>query len=299
MAKNFFKRYIWLIDTVNRRGPIPFEEISRQWEMSAINDEGGPLPERTFHNHRLAIEDMFGIEIKCDRAAGYYIANSDDLEGEGLRAWLLESMSLNNLLSESRELRDRILFEEIPSSQKWLPLFLEAIQGSNAVEISYQSYRSGKCSTFTIWPYCLKLFRKRWYVLARSVATEDLRIYSLDKRMQNAEVLKERFRLPAKFSAEKYFNKLFGVIATGNEPEIVRIKIPADQVGYYESLPLHFTQKKVSATDEYTVFEYYLAPTYDFKQELLGKGSLLEVLEPLWLRDFMIEEIGKMNALYD
>ena len=103
MAKNYFNRYVWLIDTINRAGHITLADISRKWEDSSLNDEGGPLAERTFHNHRIAIEDTFGIEIKCDRSLGYYIANSDELEGDGVRQWLLESLSLNNLMNESSD----------------------------------------------------------------------------------------------------------------------------------------------------------------------------------------------------
>ena len=114
MAKNYFNRYVWLIDTINRHGHISREEISRLWKQSSLNDTGEELYERTFHNHRGAILDTFGIEIKCDRSLGYYIANSDDLEGDGIRQWLLESLSMNNLLNESTDMRDRILFERIP-----------------------------------------------------------------------------------------------------------------------------------------------------------------------------------------
>ena len=163
MAKNYFNRYIWLIDTINRYGHIPREEISRLWERSPLNETGEELYERTFHNHRTAILETFGIEIKCDRSLGYYIANSDDLEGNGLRQWLLESLSLNNLMNESSDMRDRILFEKIPSSRRWLPVFVNAMRDGKAVEITYQSFRRDAPNTFTIHPYCLKLFKQRWF----------------------------------------------------------------------------------------------------------------------------------------
>ena len=35
MAKNYFDRYIWLIDTINRHGHISFKEIS--YNPAAIN----------------------------------------------------------------------------------------------------------------------------------------------------------------------------------------------------------------------------------------------------------------------
>ena len=103
MAKNYFNRYVWLIDTINRHGHISRKELSDLWENSPLNETGEELYERTFHNHREAILDTFGIEIKCDRSLGYYIANSDELEGDGVRQWLLESLSLNNLMNESSD----------------------------------------------------------------------------------------------------------------------------------------------------------------------------------------------------
>ena len=62
MAKNYFNRYVWLIDLIHRHRHIPLEEIGRQWERSALNEDRSLLAERTFHNHRVAIEDTFGIE---------------------------------------------------------------------------------------------------------------------------------------------------------------------------------------------------------------------------------------------
>ena len=71
MAKNYFNRYIWLIDLIQRSGHISFEDISRAWRRSTYNEYGENLSERTFFNHKKAIFDTFGIEIKCDRSLGY------------------------------------------------------------------------------------------------------------------------------------------------------------------------------------------------------------------------------------
>ena len=71
MAKNFFKRYIWLIDLISRRGYISLKDISKEWQKSPLNETRSPLSERTFFNHRDAIFDIFGIEIKNDRSLGF------------------------------------------------------------------------------------------------------------------------------------------------------------------------------------------------------------------------------------
>ena len=157
MAKNYFKRYIWLIDLINQRGHITRREINEKWQDSSINEyKEKEIPERTFHNHIASIFAIFGLEIKCDRTLGYYIANTEDLNGNGIQQWMLSSLSLNNLLNECKGMRDKVLFESVPSSEKYLSEILEAIRDCKAVTITYQSYQRPSATTFEAEPYCLK-----------------------------------------------------------------------------------------------------------------------------------------------
>jgi hypothetical protein len=298
MAKNYFNRYVWLIDTINRHGHISREEISRLWKRSSLNDTGEDLYERTFHNHRVAILDTFGIEIKCDRSLGYYISNSEDLDGDGIRQWLMESLSMNNLLNESSDMRDRILFERIPSCQKWLSIIVNAMRDGKAVEITYQSFWRDEPTTFTIHPYCLKLFKQRWYVLGRSEGYRSPWMYALDERMINVVPLKKALKKPAKFNAADFFSKYYGVILEDGKASPIRIKVMANQVKYIESLPLHDSQILVEKAPEYSIFEYHLVPTYDFRHEILSHGPDMEVLEPEDFRNQVKEDIALMYNNY-
>ena len=60
MISTTFNRYIWLVNTLIQAGRLTFEEISRKWERSSLG-EGKPLPIRTFHDHRKAVEELFQI----------------------------------------------------------------------------------------------------------------------------------------------------------------------------------------------------------------------------------------------
>ena len=299
MAKNYFDRYIWLIDTINRHGHISFKEISNLWAHSPINKLGeNYLPERTFHNHREAILDTFGIEIKCDRSLGYYIANSEDMEEDGIRRWLLESLSMNNLLNESRDMRDRILFEEIPSSQRWLTAIVNAMRDNKTIEMTYQSFNRTEPTTFEAHPWCLKLFKQRWYLLARSETYKEPRIYGLD-RIRAVNETKNALKIPKKFKADEFFSHYFGIIVDNCQPETIQLKVEASQVKYFKSLPLHSSQREIESTDEYTVFEYTIVPTFDFEQEVLSKGPRVEVLSPKSFRDVIHADIKSMLDLYE
>lgn len=298
MAKNYFNRYVWLIDTINRHGHISRQDLSDLWERSSLNETGEALYERTFHNHRTAIEDIFGIEIRCDRSLGYYLANGEDLEGDDVRQWLLESLSLSNILNESGDLRDRILFEKIPSSKRWLTGIVGAMRDGKAVEMTYQSFHSDAPSSFTAHPWCLKVFRQRWYMLALSEGYDHPRIYSLDRILDLRES-KAKLRMRKGFDAAAYFHDCFGIyVEEGRRSETVEIRVDASQVKYFESLPLHDSQEKVSEEPGHAVFRYRLVPTYDFRQEILRHGPTVEVLAPEWFRKEVMDDIAKMASRY-
>lgn len=80
--------------------------------------------------------------------------------------------------------------------------------------------------------------------------------------------------------------------------EKVKIKVSASQANYLRDLPLHKSQKEIKQTDEYSIFELYLRPTFDFQQELLWNGEYLEVLEPFWLRKEIAQKVRSMWNKY-
>ena len=299
MAKNYFNRYVWLIDLIYRRGHITMDEINEQWSRSSLNDMHEKcIPERTFFNHRNAIEEVFGIRIKCSRQLGYYIENSDDVMGSGLKQWMMQSLSLNNLANETSDLKERIVMDDVPSSQKWLADMIHAMRDGFKLEMTYQSFKKNEPSTFVFEPYCLRLFKLRWYVLGKSEHYDYPRMYALD-RVHGVSLTQEKFSLPDDFDAAGYFSNFYGASVNQEwEPSDVLIKVDARQAKYIRTLPIHHSQKEVMLDDEYSLFSFHLVPTFEFERELLSHGRHIEVLEPQWLRDGIADEVKDMAKSY-
>lgn len=293
MAKNFFKRYIWLVDLINRRKYVSFKEISEAWMRSPLNETGDPLSERTFFNHKDAIAGMFGIEILNDRSLGFYIGRSD-VGSDETSDWMLHTLCLNNVLHENADMKDRILMEKVPSSERFLTDIISAMRDFRVISLCYQSFRHPEPFCFNVRPYCVKYFKQRWYLLGDSDL--GLRIYSLD-RFVDMEELEEHFEIPKGFDAEEYFGNYFGVII-GEEPEDVKIRVVPDQVKYFRTLPLHGSQRETAQGDGSSVFSYHIAPTFDFVQEILSHGADVEVLEPAELRESIADIIAGMASRY-
>ena len=147
-------------------------------------------------------------------------------------------------------------------------------------------------------PYCVKVFKQRWYVTGFCRERNALRTFSLD-RIHSLTVLPTKFVYPADFDPAAYFASSFGIIAGDDfEVETVRLKVGGMHRLYVRALPLHPTQREVVLDDWYSVFECRMKPTFDLKQELLSRGDAIEVLAPQSLRDEIAKEIENMRVLY-
>lgn len=299
MAKDLFNRYIWLVDTIYRAGRITFEEINERWMKTEMSG-GEDIPLRTFHNHRKAIEEMFDINIECDKRDGYryFVENAEDMQKGGVRNWLLNTFAVNNLINESHHLKRRILFEEIPSGRKYLTPIIEAMRDNAVMEMTYQGFWHAEPYAFEVEPYCVKVFRQRWYMVGRSVSDGKIRIYSLD-RICDLQETDKKFDYPKDFEPQDYFAASFGIIVDESyDVETVRIAVYGGKCKYLRALPLHSSQQEVETGKDGSVFEYRLRPTYDFRQELLSCGDEVEVLEPQWFREEMRRIVERMGEYY-
>lgn len=299
MSKNQINKYVWLVETLYKAKKITLKEINRRWLETDLS-EGLEIPRRTFHTWKNTVEEMFGLVIMCDKHDGdrYYIENREDLEGEGLQRWLLNTMSVSNMLLENKSLNDRILLESIPSGQDFLATVMEAMKKNRLLEITYKGFGSESEHTFPVAPYCVKLFRQRWYLVGNKVDKGEIRIYSLD-RVLEAQLTDAPFSYPKDFSPEVYFEGCFGIIrGDGTGIEMVKIKVNAKQANYLRSLPLHPSQEETESNADYSIFTLHVRPTFDFQQELLWNGDTLEVLEPLWLREEIAGVVKRMGEMY-
>lgn len=284
-APKQFREYLWLINTIKKAHRITFAELSDKW---AESDFGGgvSLSRTTFNRHRDAVLDMFGIIIECDRINGYeyYIANQEVLKEDTVQNWLLKTLSVSNLLTESLSIQNRILLENIPSGGAVLQTVIKAMKDGFMISAEYRRYGVAEPKKFLMSPYCVKLFRQRWYALCRH-RNGFFGVFSLD-RFLRVELSEQRFEIDPDFDAAEYFSECFGIVSEVNAPAIPIIVRAFDSERYFlRDLPLHHTQREIATTDDYSDFEIVMRPTFDFSAHILSRGIMLKVIEPQWLAD--------------
>lgn len=297
---SLIQKYIWVVKTIHRAGRITLRELNEKWLDNVDLSGGLDLQRQTFDRWKGSILDIFGIVIDCEQCGryNYFIANPKVLERGEMRTWLLDTYGTVDALSNSLSIHDRILTEDVPSSQNFLTTVLEAMKTNSVLKVTHQSFGKNETKTFAVEPYCVKMSAQRWYLLARNVDKNYLRLYALD-RLIGVEMTDAKFNLPKGFNAKEFFSEYFGIMLNDKVP-VQRIVLRADEYHqhYMRTLPLHQSQREIFACDKYADFELHLRPTYDFYMKLMSFGNMIKVMEPQSLRDELCKWLRKTMEVY-
>lgn len=315
MVAELIGKYIWLIQTLTASGGqgLTFKELGEKYSRRF----GLDYSRRTFNNHRLAAEDLFGIEIECDRKTNrYFIPYGEDvMDNDESISWLINTFTVNNLLALGKErLSGRVSVEEIPSGQKHLTAIMQAMEEGRELEIRYGKYISQTQETLHIQPFAVKEHEKRWYLVAfcheRAATPEGKetgndnttawRVYGLD-RITSLKMTDITFKMPKDFDVEGIFSQSYGIYfpKAGQKPVTIRFKTTEEEAKYLRDLPIHKSQvEEGGSEDGGRVFRIRVIPNRNLTMEFCRHAGRLEVLEPEDVRNEVRDELEKAYRQY-
>ena len=296
--RNLISVYIWIVDTIQRYGAITLAQLNDLWVKSALGD-GNPIPRRTFFHYRDAIEEMFNISLKCNRSTFEYYIDEEESENDSrMQQWLLDSMSMSGMLTNSRDISHRIVLENVPSARQYLSVVIDAMRDNQRIKFSYKSYkRVNAVDGIVIEPYFVKIFKQLWYVVGMNVKDGIIKTYALD-RMSKLVITPETFKMPEGFDPADFFKDCFGIITSHTAPKDIVLRVSTTQAKYFRALPLHPSQQE-EIHDAYSIFRYKMRLTYDLKEEIMSHGSDVEVVSPPELKAQITSELKKALSNYN
>ncbi len=285
-ASSLFKEYVWLVNTISRVGRISLHEINERWLLTDMS-KGVPFSRSTFRRHRQAVEDMFGIIIECDAENRYYIDDISLMNSDSVPRWMLGTLAVSNIVSEARGLHDYILLESIPTEGEHLRMVVEAMRNGRKIKLEYRRYGNVAPKQWCVEPYCIKLFRRRWYLLcsftkddSEQEAKRLTMVLSFD-RIMHMELTEETFVVDSTFDAQAYFSEYFGVMVDSRTTaQRIVLRAYGNERYSLRDLPLHASQREVASGDDYVDYEVRLNPTSDFLAHILSRGRWLKVISP-------------------
>lgn len=311
MVSELIGKYIWLVQSLiaSGGGGMTFKELNEKYSRRF----GQAYSRRTFNNHRLAVADLFGIDIDCDRSTNrYFIPYSGDvLDNNESIGWLVNTFTVNSLLSLGKErLSGRVSVEEIPSGQKYLTAIMQAMEDGKELEIVYGKYSSDSSETLHVQPFAVKEHEKRWYLVAfcheragadrRNDDINAWRVYGLD-RITSLQVTDVSFRMPKDFDVDGIFSQSYGIYfpKAGQKPVTIRFKVTDEEARYLRDLPIHRSQMEENAAKgDGRIFRIRVIPNRNLTMEFCRHAGRLEVLEPESVRQEVREELEKAYKQY-
>ena len=311
MVSELIGKYIWLVQSLIAAGGggMTFKELNEKYSRRF----GQAYSRRTFNNHRLAVADLFGIDIDCDRSTNrYFIPYSGDvLDNNESIGWLVNTFTVNSLLSLGKErLSGRVSVEEIPSGQKYLTAIMQAMEDGKELEIVYGKYSSYSSETLHVQPFAVKEHEKRWYLVAfcheragadrRNDDINAWRVYGLD-RITSLQVTDVSFRMPKDFDVDGIFSQSYGIYfpKADQKPVTIRFKVTDEEARYLRDLPIHRSQvEENAAKGDGRIFRIRVIPNRNLTMEFCRHAGRLEVIEPEEVRLSVKEELEKAYKQY-
>ncbi len=179
----------------------------------------------------------------------------------------------------------------------WLDPLHKAIINKQTLKLTYQSFKARQAADIVLYPYLLKEYRNRWFLLAMNRKGKEIAIFALDRIQAITLLPDEPYRIHRSFHPQEYFKDIIGVTRNiGDNPIDITFLANAVQAPYIKTKPIHSSQTILEETKDGVIFSITVIPNFELERELIGFGEGLTVLTPL----FFVQRIKKkVRMLYD
>lgn len=172
---------------------------------------------------------------------------------------------------------------------------LQAILTKRVLKLRYTPYGKAQI-TATVYPYHLKEYNDRWYLIAQAKGYDSYAHYALDRIDDFEEVAIPYKEADTEFS--DYFDDVIGVTVPENDSEDIVLRISKPRFEYIRTKPLHLTQRIVEENDHFAVITINVKVNKELEALILSFGSDMEVLSPEGFRARIGEKIKVTNQKY-
>lgn len=185
------------------------------------------------------------------------------------------------LLNEE-DYSDIIQMEHLPfvKGRELIQEIVPAIQNKVEIEFRYQSHQSpekGKIKR-TVYPYLLKEYLNRWYLVAYYIDQPSIRTFALD-RIEGLSISNRRNYEAPSFDAKEYFKYSFGITTPNDqEPQLITLSFHPSQKHYLESQPIHHSQKVLIDSEDEFRLQIEVYPGEELNRALRAYGDMVKVL---------------------
>lgn len=164
---------------------------------------------------------------------------------------------------------------------EWLDVLHKAILSETVLQIAYQSFKARQAAEITFYPYLLKEYRNRWFILGMNKRGKEILTLALDRIQNVISLPDELYCKHLKFNPQEYFKDIIGVTRNvADKPDHIVFFANKVQAPYIATKPIHASQQMVETRKDGIIFSIDVIPNFELERELIGFGEGLVVLSP-------------------
>lgn len=181
----------------------------------------------------------------------------------------------------------------------WIPVLHDAILKKITLAIEYQSFKAKRSANIVVYPYLLKEYRNRWFLLCKNRKNSLIQIYALDRMLNVQTIPNEPYHISEGFEPETYFDDVIGVSKTPEQKPIrIILEMTKPEVNYVLTKPIHPSQTVLKETETSVIFQLTIIWNFEMEREILSFGEVMKIRGPKALQLKMKKRLEKMLGLY-
>ncbi len=274
------KRYHLIIELIKKSLYPSFEEIK-----DFLFENAFEISSRTIQRDIEQIRFEFGVEITYDiYKKGYYIDYDKSVDVETFIRFL-EIVGTAELLADSlKKSKDTLKYLSFDTAGGLIGInnlkpLLKATKEKRIVSFLHLNYQTNTLKDFLIYPYLLKEYQNRWYVIAFVPDLNEIRTFGID-RISDIEIKTQKFKRDKALKPKEVFDNIIGLFSADEKLEKIVLSFTPTQGKYIKSLPIHKSQEILIDNEKELRICLYIIPNFELKQQILMYGESVKVIEP-------------------
>lgn len=181
---------------------------------------------------------------------------------------------------------------------EYLDILYQSILNKNTISLTYKSFKARHAETFIYYPFMLKEFNNRWFVIGKKKQRMGIMNLALDRILAVEESSIPYINDP-NFDAETHFKHAIGVSVIPNHSgDEMEFYITQKHAPYVETKPFHWSQKTIARDYYGIVISLQVQHNYELEKKILGLGDGIRVIKPERLKRVIQERLHGAIDLY-
>lgn len=236
------------------------------------------------------MKEIVGV-LKQFNAFNYFDEMSDMIARLENNLYRSTNQSGNNIQLEGNKLVKGLVY---------IPLLYQAILSKTALLIAYKSFKAKEAQQQIYYPYLLKEYRNRWFLIAKAKKGIILLTLALDRIVEFQELPNEEFKPYQGVDFDRYFSDTIGVTKSEKDrAQKVILEFDNYHAPYVITKPMHDSQVILTKNEKTTTFRIDVVLNYELEREILGFGECVKVLAPRLLVHKIKKRLASASKQYE